>query len=177
MKAKSLVPLALFILVAGFLGYGLNLNPRELPSALLNKPVPQFERVRLDLPDATFSPDDMKGKVWLLNVWGSWCVACHAEHPFLMELARRQEVPLVGLNYKDKREDALQWLQRYGNPYLLTAVDLDGRVGIDLGVYGTPETFVIDKQGMIRYKHIGVVDAKVYAEVLKPLIEELERAS
>ena len=195
MKAKFLVPLALFILVAGFLGYGLGLNPRELPSALLNKPVPQFERVRLDLPNATFSPADMKGKVWLLNVWATWCVSCREEHPILVELAKNKTVPIVGLNYKEVRGDgsldadkiapdaekklALErangWLNEHGNPYVLSALDLDGRVGIDYGVYGVPETYIIDKAGVIRLKHIGPVTPDVYAKKILPLVAELNK--
>ncbi|HHO69558.1 MAG TPA: DsbE family thiol:disulfide interchange protein, partial [Gammaproteobacteria bacterium] len=141
---RYLTPLLLFLALAGLLYKGLSLDPHRVPSPLIGKPAPAFSLPRLQQPDAVLSSDDLKGKVSLLNVWATWCVACRAEHPLLVQLAR-QGVPIYGLNYKDKRPDAQRWLQRYGNPYLANAFDADGRVGIDWGVYGTPETFVIDK--------------------------------
>jgi cytochrome c biogenesis protein CcmG/thiol:disulfide interchange protein DsbE len=154
---KFFVPLIIFGVMVAFLWRGLSLNPREVPSPFINKPAPSFKLSQLHDFQASFTPEEMKGKVWLLNVWASWCVACRAEHPLLMEMARRAEVPLYGLNYKDAPKDAKQWLQQHGNPYKLSVVDFDGRVGIDYGVYGVPETFVIDKQGIIRHKVIGPV--------------------
>lgn len=176
MKAKFLVPLALFLLLAGFLAYGLKLNPREVPSPLVDKPAPQFRLTTLAAPDATLGLDDMRGKVWLLNVWASWCVSCRQEHPILMELAREKVVPLIGLNYKDTRPEAVGWLQEHGDPYVASVVDADGRVGIDYGVYGVPETFLIDQNGVVRYKHIGPVTREAVRDVLLPKIAELSRA-
>lgn len=177
MKAKFLVPLALFLVLAGFLAYGLTLNPREVPSPLVDKPAPAFRLATLASPGTEVGLDDMRGQVWLLNVWASWCVACRQEHPVLMALARENVVPLVGLNYKDARPDALGWLEQHGDPYKVSVVDADGRVGIDYGVYGVPETFLIDREGVIRYKHIGPVTPEAVRDVLMPKIVELTRAS
>jgi len=177
MKAKFLVPLALFLVLAGFLGYGLQLNPREVPSPLVDKPAPEFRLATLAAPDTALGAADMRGEVWLLNVWASWCVSCREEHPVLMELARDKVVPLVGLNYKDTRPEAIAWLEAHGDPYTASVVDADGRVGIDYGVYGVPETFLIDRQGVIRYKHIGPVTPEAVRDVLLPKIAELSRAS
>ncbi|MCK0510333.1 DsbE family thiol:disulfide interchange protein [Aromatoleum buckelii] len=177
MKAKFLVPLALFLVLAGFLGYGLQLNPREVPSPLVDKPAPEFRLATLAAPDTALGAADMRGEVWLLNVWASWCVSCREEHPVLMELARDKVVPLVGLNYKDTRPEAIAWLEAHGDPYTTSVVDADGRVGIDYGVYGVPETFLIDRQGVIRYKHIGPVTREAVRDVLLPKIAELARAS
>lgn len=171
--ARFLLPLSIFVILAGFLAYGLKLNPREVPSPLIDKPAPTFRVSQLQASDKTISPSDMAGKVWLLNVWASWCVSCRQEHPILIELARKNIVPIVGLNYKDQREAGIGWLREHGDPYLLSAFDLDGRVGIDFGVYGVPETFVIDKQGMIRYKHIGPVTIEALETKILPKIKEL----
>jgi cytochrome c biogenesis protein CcmG/thiol:disulfide interchange protein DsbE len=176
MRAKFLVPLALFLLLAAFLGYGLTLNPSVVPSPLIDKPAPEFRLAKLDAPDELLGVEDMRGQVWLLNVWASWCVSCRQEHPYLVELARSGKVALVGLNYKDERDAALAWLRNYGNPYVATVTDPDGRVGIDYGVYGTPETFLIDRDGVIRYKHIGPVNGQIVRDVLMPRIAELSRA-
>jgi len=176
MKAKFLVPLGLFLVLVGFLAFGLTLNPREVPSPLIDKPAPDFRLARLEMPDTQMSLADMRGQVWLLNVWASWCVACRQEHPVLLDFARQQVAPLIGLNYKDGRDDALGWLQAHGDPYVTSVVDGDGRVGIDYGVYGVPETFLIDQAGMIRYKQIGPVTPQVVRDVLLPMIAELKRA-
>jgi cytochrome c biogenesis protein CcmG/thiol:disulfide interchange protein DsbE len=170
---QYLVPLALFAVLLGFLAVGLNLNPREVPSPLIDKPAPAFSLPRLDDPAKTLSRDDLAGKVWMLNVWASWCVACREEHPLLVDFARRSPVPIYGLNYKDQRGDALNWLARYGNPYAASLHDLKGLVGIDFGVYGVPETFIIDKQGVIRFKQIGPVTPQVLRERIEPLLKEL----
>ena len=154
---KYLVPLGLFLVLVVFLAIGLTRDPHELPSALVNKPAPTFRLPQLKDPTRTFSAEDMRGKVWLLNVWASWCIACRDEHPLLIEYAKSGAVPIYGFNYKDKREDALAWLEEFGDPYVLSAADLDGRVAIDYGVYGAPETYVIDKAGTIRLKHVGPV--------------------
>jgi cytochrome c biogenesis protein CcmG, thiol:disulfide interchange protein DsbE len=173
MKAKFLIPLVLFVVLAGFLAVGLKRDPREVPSPLVNKAAPQFRIAQLAAGDKTFSPQDMKGKVWLLNVWASWCVACRVEHPLLVELSRSNIVPVVGLDYKDQRPDALKFLAQHGDPYILSATDIDGRVGIDYGVYGVPETFVIDQQGFIRYKQIGPITPEALKDKILPLIREL----
>jgi len=173
---RFLLPLGIFIALVLFLGVGLNLNPREIPSPFIGKPAPEFTTSQLHEPGKTISPKDMLGQVWLLNVWASWCVSCRQEHPVLMDLARQGVVPLVGLNYKDARADGTEWLRQFGNPYQLSAFDLDGRIGIDYGVYGVPETFVIDKRGVIRLKHVGPVTPKAVTEKLLPLIKELNRA-
>jgi cytochrome c biogenesis protein CcmG/thiol:disulfide interchange protein DsbE len=171
---RFLVPLAIFIVLVAFLGIGLGLNPREVPSPLINKPAPAFQLPQLHRPDQTFSQQDMKGRVWLLNVWASWCVSCREEHPLLVQFARTNVVPVYGLNYKDKPDDALAWLKQFGDPYTLSIVDRDGRVGIDYGVYGVPETFVIDKQGAIRYKQIGPITPDALQNKILPLVRELQ---
>jgi cytochrome c biogenesis protein CcmG/thiol:disulfide interchange protein DsbE len=170
---RLIVPLAVFLAIAIFLWVGLYRDPREVPSPLINKPAPAFVLPRLHEPTQSFSPETMRGKVWLLNVWASWCVACREEHAFLNDLSK-QGVPLVGLNYKDQRENALKWLERFNNPYTLSVSDSDGHVGIDYGVYGAPETFVIDKQGVIRYKQIGAVTPEVWRDKIEPLMRKLQ---
>jgi cytochrome c biogenesis protein CcmG/thiol:disulfide interchange protein DsbE len=176
MKAKFLIPLALFFVLVGFLAVGLNRDPREVPSPLVGKPAPMFRVPLLGEPEKTFSPEDMKGQVWLLNVWASWCVSCREEHPLLVQFSQSQAAPLVGLDYKDKRSDGLGTLARAGNPYNITAFDGDGRVGIDYGVYGVPETYIIDKAGVIRYKQIGPVTRDALQKKILPLIEELKKS-
>jgi len=181
MKRHVLIPLLLFMVLAIFLAVGLNRDPREVPSPLIGRPAPGFSLPRLDdAPVAMalapgFGPKDMAGKVWLLNVWASWCVACRQEHPVLVEFAKSGAAPLVGLGYKDRVADAQGWLARYGNPYSASAVDADGRVGIDYGVYGVPETYVIDKAGTIRFKQIGPLTREVLQAKILPLIRELEQ--
>jgi len=172
---KRMAPLALFVILLGFLAVGLQLNPRDVPSPFIGKPAPPFKLARLDAPSVTISPADMRGKVWLLNVWASWCESCRIEHPVLVDFARSGVAPLVGLNYKDQRENGLAWLRQHGNPYLLSAFDMDGRTGIEYGVIGVPETFVIDRRGIIRLKHTGPVTPEVMTSKLLPLIEELRR--
>ncbi len=171
--SRYLWPLGFFLLLVVFLGIGLTLNPRELPSPLVGKTAPPFELPRLHEPNRKFSPDEMKGRVWLLNVWASWCVSCREEHPVLVDLARAKVVPIYGLNYKDPREDALRWLKQFGDPYDMSVADIDGRIGIDYGVYGVPETYLIDKAGVIRHKHIGPVNREVVQKTLLPLIAKL----
>jgi len=170
---KYLVPLAIFVVLGLLLAYGLNLDPRKIPSPLIGKSLPAFSLTTVADPARKVGRDDLLGRAYLLNVWASWCVACRQEHPFLNELARNKTVPIIGLNYKDKREDALGWLGSLGNPYELSLADNDGRLGIDLGVYGVPETFVIDKQGVIRSKQIGPIPPEVWEQKLAPLIKEL----
>ena len=168
-------PLVIFIVLAGFLFVGLGLNPREVPSPLIDKPAPNFRLPQLENDKLTFSPEDMKGKVWLLNVWASWCVSCREEHPILVALSQQNIVPIYGLDYKDNPADGKMWLARGGNPYVLSAMDREGRIGIDYGVYGVPETYVIDKQGIIRYKQIGPVTPQSLSEKILPLVAELQK--
>jgi len=170
---KYLLPLAVFLALAGFLAKGLKLDPHEVPSPLIGKPAPAFSLHKLGDQTGKFSSDEMKGKVWLLNVWASWCVACREEHPVLMELARNG-IELYGMDYKDTDADASAVLKQLGNPYRVVAVDADGRVGIDYGVYGVPETYVIDKAGIIRFKQIGPITPEVWNEKIRPLLQELQ---
>ncbi len=172
---RFLIPLLVFGVLVVFLGRGLFLNPREVPSPLIDKPAPVFSLPQLHNPAAQFSSREMLGKVWLLNVWASWCVSCRQEHPLLIELSRQHIVPIYGLNYKDQREDAIRWLRDLGNPYTLSAYDVEGRVGMDYGVYGVPETYVIDKQGIIRYKQIGPVTPAALKDKILPLVKELQQ--
>ncbi len=170
---RYLIPLAIFGVLVVFLWRGLSLNPREVPSPLIDKAAPAFALPQLHDPAKTLAKRDLAGKVWLLNVWASWCPSCRDEHPTLIDIAKSGIVPIYGLNYKDQREDALAWLKRFGDPYVTSGSDLEGRVAIDFGVYGAPETFLIDRQGQIRYKHIGPVTPKVWAEVLLPKVRQL----
>ena len=172
---RYLIPLVLFLALVAFLAIGLGRDPREVPSPLINKPAPAFRLVELKDPSRSFSSEEMRGKVWLLNVWASWCVACRDEHPMLLELARRNAIPIYGLNYKDKPTDAISWLNELGDPYVLSVSDLDGRVGIDYGVYGAPETFLIDRDGVIRFKHIGPITPDVWNKKMAPLVTELNK--
>ena len=167
---KIWVPLA-FIALIGLLAAGLRLNPREVPSPLIDKPAPAFELPLLHAAAKSFTQKDMLGKVWVLNVWASWCPPCLVEHPVVTDLART--VPVIGLNYKDAREDALPWLKRNGDPYRLSVYDAAGKIAIDYGVYGVPETYVIDQRGVIRYKHIGPLTPEIARKKLEPLVKEL----
>ncbi len=172
---RYLIPLVLFLALVAFLAIGLGRDPREVPSPLINKPAPAFRLVELKDPSRSFSSEDMRGKVWLLNVWASWCIACRDEHPMLLELARRNAIPIYGLNYKDKPTDAISWLNELGDPYVLSVSDLDGRVGIDYGVYGAPETFLVDRDGVIRFKHIGPITPEVWNNKIAPLVVQLSK--
>ncbi|ULA65572.1 MAG: Thiol:disulfide interchange protein DsbE [Nitrospira sp.] len=171
---RFLLPLAIFVVMVGFLAVGLTLNPREVPSPLVGKAAPDFSLPQLHESDHVFSPKEMAGKVWLLNFWASWCSGCKDEHPVLMQMAKSGEAPIYGVDYKDTRDEALGWLRQWGNPYQLVAVDAAGRVGINYGVYGVPETYVIDKAGKIRYKQIGPVDQAVWENTILPLVRELQ---
>jgi cytochrome c biogenesis protein CcmG/thiol:disulfide interchange protein DsbE len=170
---KFLVPLGLFLVLVGFLYAGLGLNPREVPSPLIDRPAPAFSLPRLDDPGKSIRREDLLGTVWVLNVWASWCAPCQQEHPLVIDLAKRTRVPVYGLNYKDQPGNARAWLQRLGDPYAATLIDFDGRVGIDWGVYGVPETFVIDTKGQVRYKHIGPLTEQAVRERIEPLLKQL----
>ena len=174
---KYIIPLALFVIISIFLAIGLKLNPKDIPSPFIDKPAPAFTALNLNRPEQKLSPADLKGKVWLFNVWASWCVSCREEHPVLNELAKQQAVIIVGLNYKDDPEAAKQWLANLGNPYNDSIIDQDGRIGLDWGVYGVPETFVIDKQGIVRYKHTGPVTIEAVEKTLLPMISKLQAES
>jgi cytochrome c biogenesis protein CcmG/thiol:disulfide interchange protein DsbE len=173
--AKFLIPLALFLIAVGFLFKGLFLDPHEVPSPLVGKPAPQFSAPVLGEAGKVFNSADMKGKVWLLNVWASWCVACREEHPVLMEMAKTKQITTYGLDYKDTDAEAQQVLMTMGNPYNLVATDADGKIGIDYGVYGVPETYIIDKAGVIRYKQIGPITDEILFTKIVPLLKELQR--
>jgi cytochrome c biogenesis protein CcmG/thiol:disulfide interchange protein DsbE len=172
---RYLIPLGLFVVLVVFLAIGLGRDPHEVPSPLINKAAPEFRLPQLKEQSKMFSPADMRGKVWVMNVWASWCVSCREEHPLLLEYAKSGAVPIYGFNYKDVREDALGWLDELGDPYVLSAADVDGRVAIDFGVYGAPESFVIDQNGMIRYKQIGAITPDVWTKTILPLVQELNR--
>jgi cytochrome c biogenesis protein CcmG/thiol:disulfide interchange protein DsbE len=172
---RFLIPLAVFVLLVGFLAVGLQLNPREVPSPLVGRAAPAFELPVLSQPDKRFVPADMRGKVWLLNVWASWCVSCRDEHPVLVELAKKGVLPILGLNYKDKGDEAQRWLKQFGDPYQLSVVDADGRIGIDYGVYGVPETYLIDTEGVIRYKQVGPLTQAILEKKVLPLAMALRK--
>lgn len=177
MKIRFLLPLIIFVLIAVFLGAGLKLDPREVPSPLIGKAAPAFSLPSLYAPEKMVQPGDFKGQVWLLNVWATWCASCKIEHESLVRLSRQERVPIVGLNYKDESEKAKQWLKNLGNPYLINAFDEDGRVAIDWGVYGAPETYVIDKLGIVRLKHTGPVNSEILNSKIIPLVTSLQAQS
>ncbi len=176
-KFRVLLPLAVFGIMVGFFAVGLTLDPTVVPSPLVEKSAPEFELPELFDPDRTISLAEFEGQVSLFNVWASWCVACRLEHPLFMALAKEGDIPIYGLNYKDERSDAIAWLAELGNPYQAIAVDRKGRVGIDWGVYGVPETFLIDQKGVIRYKHIGPVDAEALENTILPLVRRIRNES
>ncbi len=171
---KFFAPLLLFFVLAIFLAIGLQLNPRDIPSPLIEKPAPVFDLPDLASPEKSFSNELMKGQVYVLNVWASWCVSCRAEHTVLNRLAAMKVVHLVGLNYKDEPQDARRWLQQLGNPYYVNVIDYEGRTGIDYGVYGVPETYIVDKKGVIRYKHTGPVADSDIEQTFLPMIKQLK---
>ena len=172
---KGLIPLAIFVVLLVFLAIGLTRDPSEIPSPLIGKPAPEFTAPVLGKPGESLSKKDMLGQVWLLNTWASWCVACRQEHPLLVEFVKTNPLPIIGLDYKDKEADGKGWLARYGDPYTRAIVDADGRIAIDFGVYGVPESFLIDKAGIIRYKQIGPFTEEALRDKLVPLIKELQK--
>jgi cytochrome c biogenesis protein CcmG/thiol:disulfide interchange protein DsbE len=180
MKRKQLifiVPILAFVVLVGFLAVGLKLDPREVPSPLIGKPAPEFTLPVLDEPGRMISPADYKGQVWLLNVWASWCSGCKVEHNQLLRMTASGDVKMIGMDYKDQDADARNWLRQLGNPYETVVVDAQGKAGIDWGVYGVPETFVIDKKGVVRHKHIGPVTEEAMTKTLLPMIKQLEAES
>ena len=174
-RAALTVPIAIFLVLALVLGWGLTTDPKILPSTLIGKPVPEFDLPPVKGRSLGLSTADLHGQVSLVNVFASWCAACRAEHPLFMKLKADNVVPIHGLNYKDRPQDASRWLNTLGDPYTRTGADRNGRVGIEWGVYGVPETFVISKEGRIMYKHIGAVTPKVLEETLNPLIKRLRQ--
>jgi cytochrome c biogenesis protein CcmG/thiol:disulfide interchange protein DsbE len=170
---RYLVPMGILLVLLYFLRAGLSLNPKEVPSPLIGKPAPEFSLPRLDQPEQRISRADMVGQVWMLNVWASWCAACRQEHPLLVQYAQQSKVPIYGLNYKDDRAAGMKWLADFGDPYTASISDRDGRVGIDFGVYGVPETFVIDREGVIRFKQIGPITPEVLSNTIEPLLKQL----
>lgn len=171
---RFIIPLVVIVMISVLLYQGLNSNPHEIPSPLIGKPAPVFTLPQLHEPGKKFSPQDMLGKVWLLNVWASWCVACKEEHTVLLALARQNVVPIYGVDYKDKREDGEAWLASGGNPYVLSVSDTEDSIGNDYGVFGVPETYVIDKQGIVRYKQAGAITSQSLKEKILPLVTELQ---
>jgi cytochrome c biogenesis protein CcmG/thiol:disulfide interchange protein DsbE len=171
---RNLWPLAIFAVIAVFLGIGLTLDPREIPSPLIGKPVPEFRLEPVKGRTLGLASNDLRGEVSIVNVFASWCTACRDEHPLWIQLRSEGSVPLHGLNYKDRPEDAARWLDELGDPYTRTGADLNGRVGIDWGVYGVPETFIVDKRGVIRHKVIGAVTRKTLDEKVLPLVRRLQ---
>jgi len=174
MKSNHIIPLLAFLGLSLLLGIGLFMNPRELPSALIDKPAPDFELALLGDEQARFSPSHYAGQRWILNVWASWCPSCRHEHPLFNEIAKRTNIPLVGLNYKDQPQDAIEWLAVRGNPYDKVPSDLNGDVGVDWGVYGAPETFVIDERGHILYRHAGPINPTILQAEIAPFFPELQ---
>jgi cytochrome c biogenesis protein CcmG/thiol:disulfide interchange protein DsbE len=170
---RFLIPVAIFATIGWFLLKGLDRDPRQVPSPLINKPAPAFSLPQLEQA-GNWSPESMRGQVWLLNVWGSWCAACVIEHPLLNELAENKVVPIVGLAWKDVPDNSIAWLRKYGNPYAVVVTDRAGQVAIDWGVYGAPETFLIDQQGVIRYKQIGPFTPEIIRDELLPMVRKLQ---
>jgi cytochrome c biogenesis protein CcmG/thiol:disulfide interchange protein DsbE len=175
MNKFLLLPLVLFIALVGFLLIGLQRDPHEVPSPLINKPAPAFRLSQLREPNQQFSPQEMRGKVWVLNFWGTWCVACRDEHPLLIEYSKTGAIPIYGVDYKDDRAAAMQMLDEEGNPYTLTVSDPDGRVSIDYGVYGAPESYLIDRNGVIRFKQIGPITEEVWQKEFLPRAKQLSQ--
>lgn len=170
-RLKLFLPLLLFVVLAGFLFRGLSLDPRELPSALIDKPFPAFRLAALE-DGRELTRESVTGRAALFNVWATWCISCRVEHPYLEQLAG-EGIPIYGVNYKDNDEAARRWLADLGDPYVLNIVDREGTLGLDLGVYGAPETYLVDAAGVIRYRHVGVIDERVWRSTLEPLWREI----
>ncbi|MCU7846020.1 MAG: DsbE family thiol:disulfide interchange protein [Candidatus Thiodiazotropha sp. (ex Monitilora ramsayi)] len=168
------IPLVIFAVIAGFLYKGLGMNPREIPSPLIGKSIPTFSLPSVEQAETTITEKDLLGNVYLLNVWATWCASCRAEHETLVQLSRSGKIDIVGLNWKDERDKAEVWLRQLGNPYTVNIFDKKGRTAIDLGVYGAPETFLVDSQGIIHYKHAGPVTMELINETIMPIVEQLK---
>lgn len=172
-RALLFLPLALFMLLGFFLYRGLYLNPQAMPSALEGRPVPEFKLITVQDPNRVVTKADLKGEVFLLNVWGTWCGGCKVEHPYLLDIAK-SGLPIYGINFKDELPAAQQWLKDYQDPYKFTVYDVNGKLALDLGVYGAPETFVVDHLGIIRLRYAGILDAAAWNTTFKPLIESIK---
>ena len=172
-RLKLFIPLMIFAVLAVLFWRGLSLDPTEMPSSRVGDPVPAFNLPTVRDAGAQVTEQTFKGEVSLVNVWATWCAACRIEHPFLVRLAE-EGMPIYGINYKDDVEEAKRWLAQLHDPYRLSVVDQDGRLGVDLGVFGAPETYVVDKQGVIRHRHVGIIDQRVWDEELGPLVERLK---
>ena len=170
------IPIGLFAILVVFLWKSLSIDPRVLPSALINKPAPQFNLANLNPGEQNFSNNDLRGHISIINVWASWCSACRDEHTFLQALAANQELPIYGINYKDNPQRARQWLEQFGNPYDKIGVDNDGKTAINFGIYGTPETYIVDQAGQIRYRHVGAINDTVMQHEILPLLQSLAGA-
>lgn len=177
MRWQRIVPVGVILVLIGVLGYGLTRKPSQLPSALIGEPVPEFSVPTLGAERGQLTDEALEGQVTMINVWASWCVPCRAEHPYVAAITLRTDVPIVGLNYKDTRANARQWLQRFGNPFAVVAVDKNGQLGFDLGVSGVPETFIVDANGIIRHKVVGPITPKIMNNKLIPLINRLQQAA
>jgi len=175
MKIRFLLPAAIFLAIVVFLYIGLGRDPRHVPSPLIGKPAPDFELPLLYQLEKSLTDEDLKGRVSLVNVWASWCVSCRYEHELLMDISRNTDIPVIGINYKDEHADAMKWLRDRGDPYESIVFDYEGRAAIDWGVYGTPETFIVDQQGIIRYKHVGPITKEKLSQDLMPLIQGLKQ--
>lgn len=170
---KNIIPFVIFFMIAIFLWQGLKQDPSRIPSPLVNKPLPHFTAIDLFDPHHALSNEIFEGRVSILNVFATWCLSCQTEHPILNDIHKDSRIELVGLNYKDNRDKSLRWLKEDGNPYDHIINDVNGELGINLGVYGTPETFVIDQKGMVRYKYIGPITSSIWKNQLKPVVDNL----
>lgn len=175
MRWQRIIPVAVVVMLVVLLGYGLTRNPAQLPSALVGQPVPDFKLPTLAAKQPALADEDLEGQVTLINTWASWCLTCRAEHPVIAELTTRTGIPVVGLNYKDTRKAALQWLERFGDPFAVVVFDKQGQLGFDLGVGAVPESFVVDSNGIIRHKVVGPITQKIMEQTLIPLIKRLRR--
>lgn len=175
MKTRYLIPVVVFLAMVVFLYIGLGRDPRYVPSPLIGKPAPDFDLPLLYQLEKNFTQENLKGKVSLVNVWASWCVSCRLEHGLLMQMSKNKEFPIIGINYKDEHVDATKYLREFGDPYATIVFDYEGRASINWGVYGTPETFIVDKQGIIRYKHVGPITVEKLQQNLLPILKELQK--
>lgn len=170
----AIAPIITFIILVFFFWFALDKDPTKLNSNLIDKPVPEFKLPALENPEIVYTPDSLPDELFLLNIWGSWCGPCHIEHPYLMKFAQQYEVPIVGVNYKDKTLDGLEFIESKGNPYSMIIADQEGQFGIDLGVYGAPETFIVDAVGNIRFRYVGVIDDRVWETKIQPAVEAIQ---
>ncbi|MEY4642631.1 MAG: hypothetical protein RLZZ227_2625 [Pseudomonadota bacterium] len=174
-RAKLFIPAVFFVTMLGLLFYGLGRDPNQVPSALVNRPLPVFSEPDLFDPSKTISSEQLRGGIFLVNVWGTWCAPCHYEHPYLVEISEREpELTFVGVNYEDDVKAAREFLEERGNPYKINLTDVDGSLGIDFGVSGAPETFIVDSSGTIRYRHVGPIDNAVWAETIEPVLAQIQ---